>query len=215
MPKAYVIARVDITDPETYAVYAAAATEALKKSGGRVLVRGGRYEALEGQARARMLLWNSIASTRHEATIFRSSTKPPRPSARALPLRSSFWSKAYDCGSRRDGGQVHRLPRAFSPKGAGIMFSRSPGLSTSAGSSRTDSGSRHASTRSPRSPTGRRRTLPRRPQPSGLTHRYFQHALATSPSVSRLRALGVVDRTRRSSMRLRAIGVRRTNFRTI
>ena len=53
MPKAYVIARVDITDPEAYAVYAAAATEALKKSGGRPLVRGGRYEALEGQARAR------------------------------------------------------------------------------------------------------------------------------------------------------------------
>jgi hypothetical protein len=114
-------------------------------------------------------------------------------------LRSSFWSKAHDCGSRRDDGQVHRLPRAFSPKGAGIMFSRSPGLSTSAncGSSRTDSGSRHASTRSPRSPTGRRRTLPR-PQPSGLTHRYFQHALATSPSVSRLRALGVVDRNTKS-----------------
>ena len=38
---------------KNYAVYAAAATEALKKSGGRVLVRGGRYEALEGQARAR------------------------------------------------------------------------------------------------------------------------------------------------------------------
>jgi uncharacterized protein (DUF1330 family) len=103
MPKAYVIARVDITDPEAYAVYAAAATEALKKSGGRVLVRGGRYEALEGQARARnVVVWNSIASTRHEATIFRSSIKPPRPSVRALPLRSSFWSKAYDCGSRRD-----------------------------------------------------------------------------------------------------------------
>jgi uncharacterized protein (DUF1330 family) len=51
-----VIARVDITDPEAYAVYAAAATEALeKKSGGRPLVRGGRYEALEGQARAQLL----------------------------------------------------------------------------------------------------------------------------------------------------------------
>jgi hypothetical protein len=79
------------------------------------------------------------------------------------------------------------------------MFSRSPGLSTSAncGSSRTDSGSRHASTRSPRSPTGGRRTLPR-PQPSGLTHRYFQDALLTSPSISRLRALGVVDRNTKS-----------------
>ena len=31
-----------------------------------------------------------------------------------------------------------------------------------------------------------------------MTHRYFQHALPTSPSVSRLRALGVVDWTTKS-----------------
>jgi|HubBroStandDraft_5_1064220.scaffolds.fasta_scaffold2145688_1 uncharacterized protein (DUF1330 family) len=48
MSKAYIIARIDITDPGAYAVYAAAATEALKTSSGRMLVRGGRYEALEG-----------------------------------------------------------------------------------------------------------------------------------------------------------------------
>jgi uncharacterized protein (DUF1330 family) len=42
MPKAYVIARVDITDPETYAVYAAAATEALKKSAVTRRLRGRR-----------------------------------------------------------------------------------------------------------------------------------------------------------------------------
>ena len=53
MHKGYIIARIDITDPEAYAVYAATATEALKTSSGRMLVRGGRYEALEGQARAR------------------------------------------------------------------------------------------------------------------------------------------------------------------
>ena len=53
MSKAYIIARIDITDPEAYAGYAAAATEALKTSSGRMLVRGGRYEALEGQARGR------------------------------------------------------------------------------------------------------------------------------------------------------------------
>jgi uncharacterized protein (DUF1330 family) len=53
MPKAYVIVRVDIIDRDAYAVYAAEAAEALKKSGGRPLVRGGRYEALEGPARER------------------------------------------------------------------------------------------------------------------------------------------------------------------
>jgi uncharacterized protein (DUF1330 family) len=53
MPKGYVITRVDITDPTAYARYAAAATKAIADHGGRPLVRGGRYEALEGAGRAR------------------------------------------------------------------------------------------------------------------------------------------------------------------
>jgi uncharacterized protein (DUF1330 family) len=53
MPKGYVIARVDILDPEAYGRYAAEATKAIAAHGGRALARGGRYEALEGQARAR------------------------------------------------------------------------------------------------------------------------------------------------------------------
>jgi uncharacterized protein (DUF1330 family) len=53
MPKGYVIARVDVTNPEAYARYAAAATKAIADHGGRPLARGGRSEALEGPARAR------------------------------------------------------------------------------------------------------------------------------------------------------------------
>ncbi len=53
MPKGYVITRVDVTNPEAYALYAAAATQAIAAHGGRPLARGGRYEALEGTARAR------------------------------------------------------------------------------------------------------------------------------------------------------------------
>jgi len=53
MPKGYVISRVDVTDPEAYARYAALATKAIADHGGRALARGGRYEALEGTARAR------------------------------------------------------------------------------------------------------------------------------------------------------------------
>jgi uncharacterized protein (DUF1330 family) len=53
MPKGYVIARVDITNPDAYALYAADASEAIRKHGGKALVRGGRHEALEGQARGR------------------------------------------------------------------------------------------------------------------------------------------------------------------
>ena len=53
MPKGYVIARADITDPDAYAQYAVQATEAIKAHGGKPLARGGRHEALEGPARKR------------------------------------------------------------------------------------------------------------------------------------------------------------------
>ena len=53
MPKGYVIARVTVTNPEAYAEYAKGATAAIKQYGGRPLVRGGAYEALEGEARPR------------------------------------------------------------------------------------------------------------------------------------------------------------------
>ncbi len=53
MPKGYIIARVTVTDPESYALYAQGSTAAIKKFGGRVIVRGGAHEALEGPARPR------------------------------------------------------------------------------------------------------------------------------------------------------------------
>jgi uncharacterized protein (DUF1330 family) len=53
MPKGYVISRVDISNPDAYARYAAAATRAIAEHGGKPLARGGRSEALEGKARAR------------------------------------------------------------------------------------------------------------------------------------------------------------------
>ncbi len=53
MPKGYIISRVDVTNPEAYSRYAAAATKAIAAHDGRPLLRGGRHEALEGKARAR------------------------------------------------------------------------------------------------------------------------------------------------------------------
>ena len=53
MPKGYLIARVDITDPKAYAAYAEVAGKAIAKHGVKLLARGGRFEALEGTARAR------------------------------------------------------------------------------------------------------------------------------------------------------------------
>lgn len=53
MPKGYIIARVDITDPVAYARYSEAAGAAIRHQGARPIVRGGKCEALEGPARAR------------------------------------------------------------------------------------------------------------------------------------------------------------------
>lgn len=47
------IAHVDVTDAETYAKYAAIATEAIADHGGVFLARAGRYRQMEGNDRAR------------------------------------------------------------------------------------------------------------------------------------------------------------------
>lgn len=53
MAKGYWIGRVDVTDPEAYKEYVAANGAAFAKYGARFLIRGGRFEAVEGEARAR------------------------------------------------------------------------------------------------------------------------------------------------------------------
>lgn len=53
MPRGYWIAHIDISDPEGYKKYVSANAIALAKFGGRFLVRGGRCETVEGQARSR------------------------------------------------------------------------------------------------------------------------------------------------------------------
>ena len=56
MPKGYIIVRITVTDPEVYKEYVAMASAAMKQYGGKPIVRGGRYEALEGEARPRNVI---------------------------------------------------------------------------------------------------------------------------------------------------------------
>ncbi|TWE11538.1 DUF1330 domain-containing protein [Rudaeicoccus suwonensis] len=51
--KGYWIARVQVDDEDAYAQYVAAAGPAYAAYGGRLLVRGGRFEAAEGDSRPR------------------------------------------------------------------------------------------------------------------------------------------------------------------
>jgi uncharacterized protein (DUF1330 family) len=53
MAKGYWIARVDVRNPERYKDYVSAAKPAFEKYGANFLARGGAYERLEGQVRAR------------------------------------------------------------------------------------------------------------------------------------------------------------------
>lgn len=53
MPKGYWIGRVDVHDDEGYKGYVANNAAIFRKFGGRPLVRGGRFEAVEGTARKR------------------------------------------------------------------------------------------------------------------------------------------------------------------
>jgi uncharacterized protein (DUF1330 family) len=53
MPKAYIVGRVSVHDPEAYKAYAAKASEAIKTYGGTFLARGGRFEIVEGEGRTR------------------------------------------------------------------------------------------------------------------------------------------------------------------
>ncbi len=50
MPKGYIIAHIDVTDPERYPEYVRRDTPILERFGAEMVVRGGRGEVLEGSA---------------------------------------------------------------------------------------------------------------------------------------------------------------------
>ena len=53
MAKTYWIARVDVSDPETYKTYVETGRPAFARYNAKFLARGGKTEVLEGNARAR------------------------------------------------------------------------------------------------------------------------------------------------------------------
>lgn len=53
MAKGYWVVRADVRNEDAYKVYAAANPAILKKFGGRFIVRGGKFECVEGEARRR------------------------------------------------------------------------------------------------------------------------------------------------------------------
>jgi uncharacterized protein (DUF1330 family) len=73
---AYVIAGLDVTQPETYAEYARGVTATLEPYGGEFIVRGGALEVIEGDwpaARTVVLAFPSVdkARTWYESAAYR------------------------------------------------------------------------------------------------------------------------------------------------
>jgi uncharacterized protein (DUF1330 family) len=81
MPKGYWIVRIDVSDPEGYKAYVAANAEAFAKYGARFLVRGGKFESMEGTSRSR----NVVIEFADHATALACYRSPEY--AKALALR--------------------------------------------------------------------------------------------------------------------------------
>jgi uncharacterized protein (DUF1330 family) len=54
--KGYWLAQVEVTDPDGYKEYVAANQAAFRKYGARYVIRAGRYEAVEGACRSRLVV---------------------------------------------------------------------------------------------------------------------------------------------------------------
>ena len=81
MAKGYWIVRVDVSDPEGYKAYVAANAEAFRKYRARFIVRGGKYETVEGASRER----NVVIEFKDYATALACYRSPEY--AKAIKLR--------------------------------------------------------------------------------------------------------------------------------
>lgn len=69
MPKAYIVASINVTDQDGYETYKNGAVKVTKKVGGKLLVSGGRTEAIEGTFHNRIVVieFESIEAARAAA----------------------------------------------------------------------------------------------------------------------------------------------------
>jgi uncharacterized protein (DUF1330 family) len=78
--KAYWIVRVSVRDEQRYPEYLAAAAPAFQKYGENFIVRGGAFEAMEGQARER----NVVVEFRDRATANACYASPEYQAAKTI-----------------------------------------------------------------------------------------------------------------------------------
>lgn len=68
----YIIARVEVTDPDQYRKYTARTPEVIARYGGRFIVRGGAVKSLEGPEEARRVVVIEFPSFERALEFYRS-----------------------------------------------------------------------------------------------------------------------------------------------
>lgn len=73
MPKFYIVASINVTDPDGYEEYLNASIKVTKANGGRVLVSGGPTETIEGSFHSRIVVieFDSIEGARGAAVGYK------------------------------------------------------------------------------------------------------------------------------------------------
>ena len=87
---AYVIARVNVTDPDQYEKYKALSPGAIAAYGGRFIVRGGETEVLEGEPEARRVVVVEFPSMEQARTFYDSPEYREARAARAGAAEGQF-----------------------------------------------------------------------------------------------------------------------------
>ncbi len=74
---AYIVAQVKITDPDTFAKYSQQVPAVVEQYGGKYLVRGGKFETLEGEWDVGRLVVLEFPSMDHVRRFYNSSEYAP------------------------------------------------------------------------------------------------------------------------------------------
>jgi uncharacterized protein (DUF1330 family) len=87
---AYLIARVEVTNPDAYENYKKLAADAIAKYDGRYLARGGRMETLEGEEESRRLVIVVFPTLEHAKMFYDSPEYQEAKAAREGAANGQF-----------------------------------------------------------------------------------------------------------------------------
>ena len=87
---AYIIAQIEVTDPEQYAKYTSVTPSIIKRFGGRFLVRGGKTVVLEGETPASRIVVLEFPSLKEATDFYNSNDYAAAKALRATAAQASF-----------------------------------------------------------------------------------------------------------------------------